>query len=748
MAQRSNLAASLGGWSARHRISAIVGWLLLVIVTMLIGGAVGQVTMTKAEYGAGESGRAQWLLTNAGVADPAQELVLVHSTAAAPRFQAAVRAVVSDMRATGRIQDLRPPVVSPTRHDVLIQFAMKGNPDTADQRVQPVLTAVARARAAYPGVTIEQFGEASANKWFKDTIFTDMKRAEWTAVPLALGILLVVFGALVAASLPVVLALTAFFAANGLLALISHAMHVDQSASSVMLLMGLAVGVDYCLFYLRREREERAGGHDPQASLRIAAATSGRSVLISGLTVIVAMAGMFLSGMQLFAGFAIATISVVLIAVAGSVTVLPALMSLLGDKVELGRIPFLGQARRPSGGGRIWNTVLRGVLARPGLSAALSAGALLALASPALSLHTETLSVQQILPSSTPLVRAYDDIMTAFPGGPAPAIVVVRAPDIQAPQVRQEIAAFEQAARRSGEAGSPVRVTVYPGVNLAQIQVPLTGSGTDAASRDALATLHDTLVPSTLGRIPGGEALVGGTLASSMDFNSQLRHGIVPVFLFVMGITFILMLVAFRSIVIPSTTIVLNLLSVGAAYGALVAVFQHGWGAALIGTTAPGAIESWIPLFVFVVLFGLSMDYNVFVVSRIKEAHDRGLPAREAVAHGIRSTAGVVTSAAIIMVAVFAVFGTLSLQQFKQLSVGLAVAVLLDATVVRGVLLPSVMALLGERNWYLPRWLSWLPGQSGPGGPGGPAGLEELTTAPEPSPAPPDTGPVPAGQGR
>ena len=751
MAHRSNLAASLGGWSARHRITAIVGWLLLVIVAMLIGSAVGQVTMTQAQYGTGESGRAQWLLTNAGVADPAQELVLVHSataTAATPRFRAAVRAVVSRVQATGRIQDLRAPVVSPGRHDVLIQFAMKGNADTADQRVQPVLTAVARARAAYPGVTIEQFGQASANKWFMDTIFRDMKRAEWTAVPLALGILLVVFGALVAATLPVVLALTAFFAANGLLALISHALHVDQSASSVMLLMGLAVGVNYCLFYLRREREERVAGHDTQTSLRIAAATSGRSVLISGFTVIVAMAGMFLSGMQLFAGFAVATISVVLIAVAGSVTVLPALMSLLGDKVELGRIPFLGQARRTSGGGRIWNTVLRGVLARPGLSAALSAGALLALASPALALHTETLSVQQILPSSTPLVRAYDAIMTAFPGGPAPAVVVVRAPDIQAPRVGREIAAFEQAARHSGQVGSPIRVTVYRGANLAQIQVPLAGSGTDAASRHALATLDDTLVPSTLGRIPGGEALVGGNLAASLDFTGQLRHGIVPVFLFVMSITFVLMLVAFRSIVIPSTTIVLNLLSVGAAYGALVAVFQHGWGASLVGTTAPGAIESWIPLFVFVVLFGLSMDYNVFVVSRIKEAHDRGLPAREAVAHGIRSTAGVVTSAAIIMVAVFVVFGTLSLQQFKQLSVGLAVAVLLDATVVRGVLLPSVMALLGERNWYLPRWLSWLPGQPGPGGPGGPAGLEELTTAPGPSPASPDTGPVPAGQGR
>ena len=241
----------------------------------------------------------------------------------------------------------------------------------------------------------------------------------------------------------------------------------------------------------------------------------------------------------------------------------------------------------------------------------------------------------------------------------------------------------------------------------------------------------------TLGRITGGEALVGGTLAASIDFNNELRHGIVPVFLFVMGITFVLMMVAFSSIVIPATTIALNLLSVGAAYGAMVAVFQHGWGARLIGTTAPGAIESWIPLFVFVVLFGLSMDYNVFVVSRITEAHGRGLPARQAVAQGIISTAGVVTSAAVIMVAVFAVFGTLSLQQFKQLSVGLAVAVLLDATVVRGVLLPSVMAVLGERNWYLPRWLSWLPKPSGPASIAGPPDA----SSPAPPPLPP---PVPA----
>jgi RND superfamily putative drug exporter len=457
------------------------------------------------------------------------------------------------------------------------------------------------------------------------------------------------------------------------------------------------------------------------------------------MTVIVAMAGMFLAGTQLFDGFAVATILVVLIAVTGSVTVLPALMSLLGDKVDFGRIPFLRRTRRPSGGSRIWKVVLDRVLARPGISAAVAGGALLALASPVIGLHTEMLSVPQMLPASTPIVQSYDRIMTAFPGGPAPAVVVVKAPDVQSAGTRQAIAAL--AGWHSPAIGKPVNVTVYPAANLAEIEVPLAGNGTDAVSRSALATLHDTIVPATVGKIPGGEALVGGNLAASIDWNNQLRHGMVPVFLFVMGITFILMLTAFGSVVIAATTTGLNLLSVGAAYGAMVAVFQHGWGASLIGTTAPGALESWIPLFVFVVLFGLSMDYNVFVVSRIKEAHDRGMPTREAVSHGIRSTAGVVTSAAVIMVAVFAVFGTLSLMQFKQLSVGLAVAVLLDATVVRGVLLPSVMALLGNRNWYLPRWLSWLPKSAGPADPGGSAGPGAIpppaNPAPEPAPAAP-----------
>lgn len=737
-----NLAATLGGWSARHRLTAIGGWLVLVVVMMFIGGAAGQVTMTSAEYGTGESGQATWLLANHGIKDPAAELVMIsdRGTAADPpsssgaALRSAASAVLSAVQATGQVTDIRTPAVSASGHQVLVQFAIKGDPDTATDRVQPVEDAVARVQAARPAVTIEEFGAASANQWFNDTLAKDFGRAEWTVVPLAIGILLVVFGALLAAVLPVVLALTAFLAANGLLALISHAMHVDSSTSSVMLLMGMAVGVDYCLFYLRREREERARGAGREAALRTAAGTSGRAVLVSGVTVMVAMAGMFLAGMQLFDGFAVATISVVLIAVVGSVTVLPALLSVLGDRVELGRVPFLNRVSRPAGGSRVWKAVLDRVLARPGLSAAVAAGALLALAAPTLSIHTAELTVPQMLPASTPIVQRYDHIMAAFPGGPVPAVVVVQAPDIKSAAAGRQIAALT--SYRSADLGQPRQVTVYPAANLAEITVPLAGTGTvnDATSRQALTALHDQIVPSTVGKIPGGTALVSGELAASIDWNNQLGRSIVPVFLFVLGVTFLLMLFAFGSVVIAATTICLNLLSVAAAYGALSAVFVHGWGAGLLGTQAPGVIESWIPLFVFVVLFGLSMDYNVFVVSRIKEAHDRGLPTSQAVSYGIRSTAGVVTSAAIIMVAVFAVFGSLSLQQFKQLSVGLSVSVLLDATVVRGVLLPSVMALLGDRNWYLPRWLArFTTRPAGPPSAPPPAAPPPRPSSPQPS---------------
>jgi RND superfamily putative drug exporter len=707
MAHRRSPAAALGGWSATHRKTAVFGWLLFVIVATIIGGAVGQKQLTDAQEGVGSSAQALQILQNAGLSDPASEMVLVHSgteTADAAGFRQAVNQITAAVQATGKTDDIQNPystgLISKDRHYALVGFDMTGDASTAADRVQPVLDAVARVQAANPSLQINEVGDASGSQWVNQTLGKDFKRAEWTAVPLAFGILLAAFAALLAALLPVVLAVTAFMAALGLLDLISHAVPQDSSSNSVMLLMGLAVGVDYCLFYLRRERQERAAGRDPKQALSIAAATSGHSVLVSGVTVMVAMAGMFITGMHIFEGFALASILVVAIAMVGSVTVLPALLAMLGDRIDWGRRKSRRHRPAKPNGGRVWNATMAKVLNHPKPFAAVSAGFLILLAIPALGLRTESLDVNQQLPASAPLVQTYNQISAEFPASPSPGMIVMQTPDVSSPAVTHAIAAFKTEAAADGAFGSgPVQVTPYPAQHIVKILFPVAGQGRDAQALASLDTLRDKVLPSTLSAVPHTTAVVGGNLAFSTDFNNQLDHRIVPVFLFVLGVTFLLMLFAFRSWVIAATAIVLNLLSTGAAYGVMVAVFQHGWGAGLVGTKPVGALESWIPLFVFVVLFGLSMDYHVFVVSRIREAHDRGLSTKDAVAHGLRATAGTITSAAAIMVAVFGVFGTLSMQDFKQLGIGLGVAILLDATVIRVLLLPTVMTLLGERNW-------------------------------------------------
>ncbi|MCX4968926.1 MMPL family transporter [Streptomyces sp. NBC_00654] len=687
---RRNLAARIGVWSAHHRKTAILGWLLLVVLATGIGGASGMVEMSDAENGAGDSARAEQILSDAGLGKPAGELVMV-SAGAAGDWKEAARDLTEAVRGTGEVRNLAPPVPSEDGKEALITFEMKGDAATSAERVQPVLDAVSSVRGDHGNVEIHQFGEASAGKWLGDLLAEDFKKAEFTAVPLALGILLVAFGAVVAALLPVGLALTACMAAFGLLSLASHQLHLFQTTYSVMFLMGFAVGVDYCLFYLRRERDERAAGRDAETALRIAAATSGRAVLVSGATVMVAMGGMFLSGLLLFKGFALATIIVVFIAMLGSVTVLPALLSWLGDRIDAGRVPLLNRRGKRGArvGGGIAGTVLKPVLARPTVFAIGSVVVLLALAAPAVGMKTEALGLEKQFGSDSQLSVAHRRITENFPGGPDPALVVVRADDIGTPELRRALGSFD-------------RVTVHAARNVAEIEVPLPDGTAD------LAELRGNRLPRAFDGT-GAEVHVTGEVAGSVDFNEQLKRGMVPVFAFITAVTFLLMLFCFRSYVIAATAILLNLLSVGAAYGVMVAVFQHGWGASLIGSEGVGAIESWMPLFVLVVLFGLSMDYHVFVVSRIREARTGGLDNRSAIDTGIRRTAGAVTGAAAIMVAVFAVFGTLSMQDMQQMGVGLAVAVLLDATIVRMVLLPSVMLLLGERNWRTPRGLSRLP---------------------------------------
>jgi RND superfamily putative drug exporter len=526
------------------------------------------------------------------------------------------------------------------------------------------------------------------------------------SLPVTLAILVLTFGALVAAGIPLLLGLTAVFATFGLISLPSHWIPVAMEAQAMVLLIGLAVGVDYSMFYLKRERQERAAGRSPEAALEIAAATSGRSVLISGLTVITAMAGMFLTGNSTFTSLALATIVVVAVAVLGSLTVLPALLSRLGDRVDRVRIPFGGR-RRP-GGGRFWNAVVDRVLRRPALSAAVAGGLLLALAAPATQLHLAATAAGSF-PRSLEVIKVYERMQAAFPGSALPAEVVVKAPSVRTPAMRAAIDRLEQRAVASGQAFDPIVVATNEQGTVADITVPIAGNGTDAASNAAFHLLRDTLVPETVGSVPGAEAGVGGLTAAWKDQAAAVKSDLLPVAGFVLALAFALMLLAFRSVVVALKAIVLNLLSVAAAYGVLVLVFQHGIGSGLLGVQGANGIEAVVPLLLFVILFGLSMDYHVFIISRIREAFDRGATTDDAVRHGITSTAGVVTSAALVMVCVFAVFGTLSVPFFQQFGVGLAAAVLLDATIVRAVLLPATMKLLGDRNWYLPRWLEWLP---------------------------------------
>jgi uncharacterized membrane protein YdfJ with MMPL/SSD domain len=713
-----NLAARMGRWSAAHWKTATFGWLALVVVAFALGGVVGTKSADPNKAGPGESGRMDRIL-DAGFKQPAGENVLIQSRSIRvgdPSFTAAIEDVVARVSKVAAVQDVRSPLapgnagqIAKGKDAALVEFDISGDKDNAGDKIGPVLDTVADAQRAHPGFFIGEFGDASSAKAV-DTVFADdLKSAGVFSVPLTLIILVVAFGALVAAGIPLLLGLTAVFTTFGLVALPSHLLPVAKEAFAVVLLVGLAVGVDYSMFYLKRERQERAGGRSERAALEAAAATSGRSVLVSGLTVMVAMAGLFLTGDATFASFGYATMIVVAVAVLGSLTVLPALLSKLGDRVDRLRVPLVHRLRRDDGEGRIWGAIVERVLRRPLLSAVVAGGLLLALAAPALQLRIATPGPEAAFPKSLDIIKTYDRMQRAFPGTALPANVVVKAPNVEAPAVRDAIDRLERRALASGQMGEQITVDVNSDATVANITVPIAGTGTDPASNTALAELRDTIVPETVGALPSTEAGVTGVTAEWKDQGEQMKSTLPIVAAFVLLFAFGLMLVSFRSIVIAIKAILLNVLSVAAAYGVLVLVFQHGYGKGLLGFNETAGISPVVPLLLFVILFGLSMDYHVFIVSRIRETFERGAAMDDAIAHGIKSTAGVVTSAAVVMVAVFSIFATLSLLMFKQFGVGLAAAILLDATLVRGVLLPATMKLLGDWNWYLPRWLQWLP---------------------------------------
>jgi uncharacterized membrane protein YdfJ with MMPL/SSD domain len=707
-----NIAYRAGRWSAAHWKTATLLWLLVVIGATVGGHLAGTVNLTDAESGSGHSALAQRMLNDHGFPNRASETVLVQNsklTVANAHFRHEIAIVTARLHRLRQVQALKSPLthgnsgqISKNGHAAVLTFNMRGDPDTAQNRVQPLLNAVASLQRSSHGYTVAEFGDASGSLAEQDSVNNGIAKAEELSLPITFLILLIGFGAVVAAGIPVLLGFSAVIGAGGFAALASHLVHASDSTSSVMLLMGMAVGVDYSLFYLKREREERRAGYSHREALERAAGTSGQAVLASGITVLIAMAGMLLTGSRIFDSIGVGAMLVVFTAMVGSLTVLPALLGRLGDKVEKGRI------RRPQSQSRAWNMVLRPVLRWP-LPAAMAAIALLVmLALPTLGLHTTLLGPGD-LPHNVALVKSYEKIQKAFPGTETPAVVAVRGSDLNSGAAHAAITKFERIALASGEVKRPIQVSFNREHTTAQILAPLVGNGSDTASMNALEAVRNRLIPNSIGKLPGSTVAVTGQTAGTYDFNALIKHRFPLVFAFVLGLAFLLLLVVFRSLVIPLTSIVLNLLSVGAAYGVLVWIFQRGHLQGLLGFHSNGAVVSWLPLFLFAVLFGLSMDYHVFIVSRIKELHDDGLPTSEAVAKGISSTAGPVTAAAAVMVAVFAVFASLPTLDIKQMGVGLAIAVLLDATVIRGILLPATMKILGDWNWYLPRSLSWLP---------------------------------------
>jgi putative drug exporter of the RND superfamily len=732
-------------WSARHAKTAVFGWLGLVAAAFLAGQLLG--TRNLPQYDPGQAGQAERMLHQLSVVSPATESVLIQprgrgaaslTFANDPQMREAVAAVAAALRRLpSAATDISAPgqgtdrlasagmsgvsragdrhsgrtsagLISANGHSALVTFDVAGPHADVNSTVAADLAAVARVQAAYPDLIVAEAGSASTSAAGNSLLESDFHRAEFSAIPITLILLLIVFGALIAAGIPVVLAASAVAATISLLAVPSLWLPIRSGTSEIVLILGMAVGVDYSLFYLRREREERAAGRSADEALQVAAATSGRAIVISGLTVMISLAGLFLSGIELFTGMAFGTIIVVGVAVAGSLTVLPGLLSMLGDWADRGRIPVLGRRRTAAQPSRLWAALIRRVVRHPLAWGGAAALALLILTVPALGMRLGNPLVD--LPGNVPVAQTLARISAAFPGRPAPAEVVATGQDLDGPAVRSAVAALEARATATGPIRAPITVTPVASGRGLILEVPLAGTGSGPVSDDALLTLRNQVLPETLGRVAGVSFAVTGNTATDYDWDTTLRARTPIVFAVVAGLAFLILMIAFRSLALPLVSVILNLLSVGAAYGVVTLIFQDGWLQGLFGVSGSTVIAQWVPLFMFVFLFGLSMDYHVFILSRIRERCTRGMSTSEALTSGIAASAGVVTSAAVIMVAVFSIFATLSFVDVKTLGVGLAVAVLIDATAVRGILVPAAMALLGERSWYLPRRLAWLPG--------------------------------------
>ncbi|MFD5397691.1 MMPL family transporter [Streptomyces sp. NPDC127097] len=703
-------------WSARHPWRALAGWLAFVVLCLGVGLAMGTHNATGEDYRVGEAGRAETLAAEARLDREPVEQVLI-SARSGPLEQAAVDAAVRDLTARMRqlpeVARVEPPVRSADGGSLRVAVVMKGVEADAKDHVAPLAARTAAVQRDHPRLRVAETGNPSVSVGVDTQRGQDLALSEAIALPVTLLTLLVVFGSALMAAVPLLLALTSIAAAMGLSMVVSHLQPDAGVGANIILLIGMAVGVDYTLFYLKREREERAraGGRlGAEALVELAAATSGRAIVVSGLAVIVSTATLYLATDVVFSSLATSTVIVVLAAVLSSLTALPALLVKIAQRAErradrraqrTGRRP--APRDRAEGTGRLWRALLRPATEHPARTLCVAVLVMLALAAPALGMQLRVLN-KDSHSREIPALQTYDRLTTAFPELRVQHQIVVRAPAAESSEVAaalRQLSARAQSDPLYAKGVTPlVKTSRDHRTTTMELSTPHKVSSPEAIA--SLDRLRRDYLPDTVGAVPGAEFAVSGDVAHDTDYLAH-QDGKLPL---VVGalllLTFLMTTLVFRSVVIGLLGVALNLLSAAAAFGLVVVFFQYGLASTLFGfdTAATSAIGSRVPLFLFVILFGLSMDYQIFVVSRIREAALRGVPTREAVLHGVGASAKVVTSAAVVMVTVFAAFMFLHLAEMKQIGFSLAVAVLLDAFVIRVVILPSALTLLGRASWW------------------------------------------------
>ncbi|MDF8264578.1 MMPL family transporter [Luteipulveratus flavus] len=689
-------------WSATHRGKAVGLWLLLIVLATGLAAIQGPRQATEQELSVGESAHAMKLADDAGYVDPVVENVLITAPGKAGEAQTAAAQVRSSLRTLAAVADVSPPLRGKGGDALLVRVTMKGDPDTAQDRVGPLERVVDGVQAAHPGIRVEEVGPASIGSDFQQWLDKDLGKATTLSLPITLAILLIVFGAIVMAGIPLVLAISSVAAGLGLWTLASQVVPDPGTTMHLLVLVGMAVGVDYSLFYLRRYREERHAGRDNVSAVHVAAATAGHSVVVSGLAVALSMAGLFIAGDAFSSAMATGAIIVVLVALVSSVTVLPAMLSAFGRFVDRPRLPVLWRLSNGTNGDRprLMAAIVRPVLRHPKAALLLCIAVLGALALPMTQMSLKSTQIEDY-PRTLTTMQSYDRLLAAFPDRSGVDTVVVRVPAGSEPAVQQQVAALRtQAAQRPDLFGAVDQPWRSRDARTYVLDVNVPHPVTSSESRTAVTTLREQLVPRTLGSVPGADVAVGGDAAANMDYTQRLDTRLPFVLAAVLAVVLVVMLAAYRSVAVAVMTVALNGLSVLAAFGVLTLVFQGTWAEGLLGFTSTGHVVSWVPMLLFVVLSGLSLDYHVFVVSRIRENTVLGMDTRAAIEDGIVRTAGVVTSAAVVMIAVFSIFGALSFVELKQIGVGLAVGILIDATLIRVIALPALMLLCRRFLWW------------------------------------------------